>query len=355
MLPLECEKILKSIEKKFFTKEKKLGDWNIMLFENKTSGFRETIFYKGKLLFTRVLNLDADKEIEFASSFKTNNLRTVEYLKRFSKDFDDSKTNIFAILSKGKKEELTKLGDKKIKCFTPKEFGVIFGVKNLDKYQQDYCDVLMQRLVMRKSRLISFSNAEMKELKTFSNILAFLQALKNTSLISVVILTVIAVLFVSRSNNELLKAKKNFNIKSKEVEQRKKREFGDKSDNLDEMLEIVSFYDMLALRQTKPFDFIKKFADNSVGIVMINDIRWEKRNTAKHDIENKVKSMFSIAGVIVNETGKVDDLFKIYENYNRKIRSEFANFEVIISNMPKNINFNESYKYFPIRMDFVER
>jgi hypothetical protein len=121
------------------------------------------------------------------------------------------------------------------------------------------------------------------------------------------------------------------------------------------MIEIVSFYDALESHRTRPFEFLRKFADGSMGIILVNDMKWEKKGVTKHDITNKVKSIFSVTGVIVNESGKVEDLFRTYENYNRRVRSEFTNYEIMVSALPKNINFNESYKYFPIRIDFVER
>jgi hypothetical protein len=364
MLPLESENVLKILNAKLFSRKKAMeknektktmvGAWNIFMFENKVSGIREIAFNNGRMSFTRILGFEQEDGKSFANDFKTNKARTVEYLKRFSQDFDEKKIHIFAILSPPKKEELLKLGDDTVTVFSIKEFGNLFGEKDVEKYQSDYADALLQKLIIKNSKIISFSTNDMKSVKPFITALKYLSALKNISASIFFAFFVMTCALLVKTKLNLSNFNKIYEKEAASLEQRKKSEFGDNITNLTEITDAASFYNDLTTAGTDPFDFIKIFSQNSVGLVLVSDIKW-KKNVGEHDFSAKYKSNFAIGAMLINPSGKVDDLFRAYENYEKKIKGVFPGYMVKISQIPKNINFSASYNFFPMKMDFWEK
>jgi hypothetical protein len=356
MLPLETESILKMMEKRLFNKkDNKMGEWCSLLFENRVSGFREMVFCKNKLLFTRILDLESDDREQFVRNFLETKLRTTEYLRRFSKNFDDRKMNIFTITSKEKKEILSTTGDAMVKNYSLREFGAILGEKDIDKYQQDYSDILLQRLIMKNKKIISFSNAEIKSVRTFSSALSLLQVIRNIAVATLPIFIVMLFISLAKTKNELSKAQKTLENETLELEKKRKDEFGENTKNADEITKIASFYYNLKLNQTNPFNFIVKFAENSHDLILVNEFTWNRNEYTKHDFTKRRKSTYNINCVLANKSGKVDDLFKVHDSYSKKIKGAFSSYDVIVSNLPKNINFSTNYYYYPLKMDFMEK
>ncbi|MDR0572135.1 MAG: hypothetical protein LBG48_04760 [Rickettsiales bacterium] len=355
MLPLEVENILKRINKKQSSKKQKPVDWNIFLFENKISGFREITFYKGRLLFTRILSLDSEDKSDFVKNFEDNKLRTIEYLKRFSQSFEDTEIRIFTVSSDEKKELLSQLTDKRIQPYSLLEFGNLLGEKNAKNYQQDYCDILLQRLIMRNRRILLFSNAEIRNIRSFSTVLNFLSAIRTILILVLIVFFSVSMFSSNRLKSTLQQTQNTYEQEHTNLEKRKKEEFGDRVDNIEEIMAVAFFYDSLENTKTDPFEFIKKFSENSYDTVLVNELSWNKNAYMEHIFRNKYKHVFSIVGVLINKSGKVEDLFKIYEEYNIKIRAIFGNYAINITKLPENIDFNTKYYYFPLKMNFIER
>jgi hypothetical protein len=356
MLPLETEGVLKLIDKRLFNKkDNKIGEWCSLLIENRVSGFREMVFCKNKLLFTRILDLESDDKEQFIRNFSETKLRTTEYLKRFLKNFDEKKMNVFTITSKEKKDILSMVNDVRVKHYSLREFGAILGEKNIDKYQQDYGDILLQRLIMKNKKTISFSNAEMKSVRMFSLTLSLLQAVRNLAVAILPIFIVISFVSLAKIKTELFKVQKTLEDETLELDKKRKDEFGENTKNADEITKIASFYYNLKLNQTNPFNFIVKFAENSHDLILVNEFVWNKNEYVKHDFTKRYKSTYNINCVLANKSGKVDDLFKMHDNYSKKIKGAFSGYDVIVSNLPKNINFSTNYYYYPLKIDFMER
>jgi hypothetical protein len=287
-------------------------------------------------------------------SFLDTKARTNDYLRRFSKDFDERKMNVFTVTTKEKKKMLADIADTSVKCFNFREFGTIFGEKDADKYQQEYCDILLQKLIMKNKKIISFSNTEMKEVMVFSSISRVLRFVRNIAVLVVPIAVVMLFASMIKIKTDLIKIQHSLNNENIELEKKRKDEFGEKAQDASEIIEVASFYDGIKMTQPKPFNFIVKFAENSYDIAMVSDLKWARSGYVKHNF-SKYKSAFSVNGVLVNKSGKVDDLFKIHDTYSKKLKSIFGSYDIVISNLPKNINFTSNYYYYPLKIDFMEK
>jgi hypothetical protein len=207
---------------------------------------------------------------------------------------------------------------------------------------------------MKNKKIISFSNAEMKEVMVFSGILNTLRIVRN--IIALVVPVAVAMLFVLmiKTKADLIKINHNLKEENLELDKRKKEEFGEKAENASEITEVSSFYNNIKTNQPKPFNFIVKFSENSYDIVMVNDFKWARSNYEKH-IFYKYKSSFSVTGVLINKSGKVDDLFKIHDTYKKKLKDIFSDYDIAVSDLPKNINFSTNYYHYPLKIDFMEK
>jgi hypothetical protein len=355
MLPLEVENILKAMNKKRPNKKQKPMDWNIFLFENKVSGFREITFYKGKLLFTRILSLDSEDKGDFIKNFEDNKLRTIEYLKRFSQSFEDTEIKIYTVSSDEKKELLSQLTDKRVEPYSIGEFGKLLGEKNIKNYQQDYCDVLLQRLIMKKRKILLFSNAEITRVKSLANMLSLFGLLRTVIAIALLILFSVSTFSTKKLKENLEQTQALYEQEFSNLEKRKKEEFGGNVNNIEEIMAVAFFYDSLENIKTDPFEFIKKFSEMSYDTVLVNELKWHKNAYIQHVFRYKHKHVFNIVGVLTNKSGKVEDLFKLYEEYNTKIRTAFNNYNINMTKLPENVDFNTKYYYFPLKITFIER
>lgn len=355
MLPLETENVLKKLQKTLFAKGKETK-WNIVLFENKVSGFREITFFDKLLLFTRILSFEIGPTT-FLQNFQNNVSRTIEYLKRFSRDFKLDDLTIFIITNADRKKEFANINEKNIKVYTTKEFATLFKVSLPEKFLTNYSDILLQSIIMRSKKIISFSNKEMKSMKLLSTLLTYINIFKNVGLAVVSFIFVIIFSYFIKNKAALKIAERNYRNKQQEFEQKKKVEFGDGLTNLDNIIDISAFYSDIKSTNVNMFVFLKSFSAVSSGIFLVNSTGWNINNFTKNKFTPNIqsKSSFSIDGVLINKTGKIDDLFKIYEEYEKKLKTTFPNYSIVLPSLPKNINFNTSYFSFPLKIDFVEK
>ena len=74
-----------------------------------------------------------------------------------------------------------------------------------------------------------------------------------------------------------------------------------------------------------------------------------------YNLISNYKKTILLDVVIMNKSGKIDDLFKIYENIGNVLKTNLTDYNITLSDLPKNINFNTSYFNFPIKITFSEK
>lgn len=359
MLPLETEKILKQLKIKLKLRQsKKVEYWDILLVENKISGFREVTSINGKLVFTRILNEDLSDQEHFDLQFKENILRTVEYLKRFHNSFNANNLNIYTITSDRVRDLIKNFNvansNFKIKKFSCAEFANIFNLNNkIDKYL-DTADVLLEELIMFNKKIISFSTKEMKQLYFISRIHGIIS--KSLIILFVILFLIVSIGIVNIIINKfkINNANHNYSKTSKSLEIKKKQKFGEGIDSVDDIIDESSFYIETEKAYKDPFDLFKKTSQVTDNSIVSNSIHWKMEKYSNKPFIGYKESV-SFSSVIVNRSGKIDDLFKIYENIDSNIKNNFINHDINISKLPKSINFNTEYFSFPIKIDINEK
>ncbi|MDR1926790.1 MAG: hypothetical protein LBQ13_03855 [Endomicrobium sp.] len=362
MLPLEFENILKNINKKVNPKKKKgivtKHGWTVMLIKSKVSGYREMTFTDERLTFTRVLQDDLiDSADGFASNFRDNMSKVIDYLKRFYPNFSANELTIYIIAGAKEKDMINKssLKEFRIRTFSFLEVASIFNL-NKDSYKDDqYGDILFQDLIIRNKKIASFSTNEMKQLNTLSTVNKISSKLIIALMVILVILTALSLILLTKNRLSVVNIKSELKVAEEKLENKKKNQFsGTKVEDIDKIIDITSFYVNSAKIGEDPFDFLAKFSEISSDNIIVNSVVWRINNFRKNNFVMKYDSIYQIDSILINRSGKIDDLFKLYENVDRAIKNSFKNQTIKMSSLPKNIDFNTNYFSFPLKIDVTE-
>ena len=138
------------------------------------------------------------------------------------------------------------------------------------------------------------------------------------------------------------------------LENKKKEEFGEGISNIDDIINITVFYLQVKEIYKNPFNVISKFTSSITDSIITSSVKW-KINRGTRSILYGGKESLNFDSSLINKSGKVDDLFKIYENTNQTLQTNFGEYSVKLSSLPKNINFNTNYYSFPLKIDIVEK
>ena len=358
MLPLETENVLKKLKNK--TKIKTKGtSWDIILTENEVCGFREITFINGKLAFTRILTENLTDQTKFNVQFNSNITRNIEYLRRFYNDFDPNNLRVYTITNENTKDFINGIDIKTnliIKPFSYKEFATIFGLEKKIKNFLNYGDVLFEELIMFNKKIISFSTKDMKQIAVLSLLSHFFSKVIFGAFGLLILAVIFSFISFTRYTYKIEDSKKTYKKVQKNMEEKKIEKFGDGISNLDEIIDITSFYTDLNNVNTNPFDFLIKlssiFKNNEL---LINTITWRLNNFQKNNLSIKFKKSISINSLLINGSGRIDDLFRLYENVNATMKNSLIEYNITFSELPKNINFNTTYSTFPLKINLMEK
>lgn len=362
MLPLEFETILKNINKKLKVSSVKNGDLNMIILENSVSGCREITFVDKKLAFTRILQEDyLDNGDNFSKYFREDTLQTIEYLKRFYPNFSQDNLTIHTITNSEKKAIIRDyLSDEekrtlKIRSFSFGEFAGLLGYDK-KKYERDrFGDLLFQDLILNKKKIISFSTKDMKQLVFISRINNILSKLIFVCFLILIATFLTCVVNISKNTYKIINVTKNLESAKKELAEKESQNFGGKSlRDIDEIIDFTLFYSKAKNYFVNPFDFLTKFSSFINNNFLSTNVKWRINNFNKEELLDG-KSTYSFDITLFNESGKIDGLFKKYEDFDRLMKMNFNNYNISISELPKNINFDINYFSFPLQVEFVEK
>ena len=357
MLPLEVENMLKKIKTLNTKNKKKNTRWNIMLFDNKVSGFREITFLDDILLFTRVLNIETKDDESVLRELINNITKTIEYLKRFASDFKVENLTITIVVGETKKKLIQGItsSDMNIQLYSVKEFGKIFKSTLEQQYIGEYCDVMLQNIIMNSKKVLSFSNKEMQSVKLFSECLRYINFIKNTFVVVFAIVCVVITFLLVQNQTKLQSKMKQYKNTQEKFEQKKAKKFGNNAGDLDNIIDITSFYTNIKTAKINPFKkLLKDFSTTVADIYTVNNFNWNIKGFSKINFNPNYKSIFIMDGNLINKSGKIDDLFKIYETFDKNLKTKFNRYVIKIPPLPKNINFNTNYYTFPLRIEMSE-
>ena len=370
MLPLATEAILKKIKKKLKTnKNKRINkstdgkdgvksiSWDIVLVRTQVGGFREVVFMNNRIVFTRILNEDLSSQDKFDAQFRENVLRTVEYLKRFYTSFSEDNLNMYTIVDEETKTLLmnTSVNNISVRNFSYNEFSRIFFMrKKIGKYAENGADLIFGDLIVFGSKTINFFTREMKQIALISSIYKILRVFTSFLSISLILIFITGTIFLVRDKYLIDKSKKKFDELQRTFEIKNKQEFGSDVADFDDMIDATSFYLRVKDLNINPFGLIGNLSNFVADDIAITSLKW-RMVPSKRGILYGGKEAVNLDSSLVNKSGKVDDLFKIYENIDNSLKNSLSDYNTKLSSLPRNINFNTNYFSFPLKIDIARK
>ncbi len=121
------------------------SEWDILVTNNKTGGFRQVVMKDGKLIFTRMSQILDDSNVSvLAGNIEQETKNTIEYLRRLSYN-NNSRLNIIMIVGEEIKKALSSeaFSSNQTEILTPYEAAKILNIEDSVLSGDRYSDILL--------------------------------------------------------------------------------------------------------------------------------------------------------------------------------------------------------------------
>ncbi len=359
MIPLEAEEMAKKILISNGMKDilVRKNSWVLIIFHDKASDLRQVAIFNNNIVFTRLISFDNSKEnlIDF---IKQDIVRTSEYIKRFDTDFSYDKLTVLTILDKNNKLILKDLKMDKILFlnYTPFEISNILKLSNNHiKPEEGYSDTLLSLFSIKNKKKIRFGD----ETINLTSKLTTGLLLTKTALIFIIVALISFTgyfTFTSSSNDEAIndlntKLQQNRKILSTKLI----TQSNEKYDNVNDIIEAGMIKDLLDAKFINPVDNFQVFAKTQGVDALTSGFKWyiEDFDYQNENGAKAAKTLYELS--IINPDGVASRLFNKYDALNAKLKSTFGEDMLGITGLPNNINFNQKYLTFPIKVEILEK
>lgn len=383
--PTECESFLNQIltykkteyERETQSKNFKEKKINILFFRTKINNLRQVIFYKGKIIFTRIVSYDLGKS--FLNDFKNDLDRMTEYLARMVGNIDPGDINIISIFPDlvCQKMKQVEREDIKYQYFTISDISKVFNSKEkIESVGYNSDKILAISLLESKKRVLSFDYGKMK-------LLHKLDVIKKSVVLVAFFLICGMVLNLNIMNGqkqikqqelqklaiERSKYFKDLNeIKSKALSANNEsdaafiRSYGDIMKKANDGYE-RNFIDLIDKSSFLPTvnividkivfkDFASSRLFNKVSSLDKNTQkkRRVRKKTLAKKTEEKTNIDISFFGKLKIPSGNINDGFSSFDRFTISLNKKFPDYKIKKSEIPNNLKFNQ--KYFEIPVNF---
>lgn len=365
MLPVESFNLLEKIKgTKTKVKNKKLAKENNNLYcfviQTKIGGVRQIIFSNRTIIFTRVVNYNFEEQ-DWHLRYEQDIYSTFEYLKRSFSNLNIKDLKVINILGRNILEKITSVNNQEltISNLTPAQFAQKIGYKNLLSEEEVNSDLLVAKVFSQKKKILKFTLPKIRE---FEKIFLILKSSKfvNFGLILGIIFTTILIsaseykisAAASKSQQEKSAAVAEYNkllTMSKEVEDISNMAEGT---NIEQVLDFGKINEALTLR-------IKGFITSYSELKFLKqyNVKLDKFSYSLSDFNQKMPNpnphyQYGFTGIINNNSGDIDELFKEFDIVSNITKSKFSDYEVTYKEIPRTIDFTKKYYTFPIEFTF---
>ena len=320
----------------------------ILVTYSKVNGFRQVIFTKHGIEFSRIVNYDIAHD-DFLKNYEQDIYSSYEYLKR---SFSDIKiTDIEVITQKLAHIETHEL---KISSYTPSDAARILGMKEgIIAKGSDFSDILLSRSLFKFKKLIKFKIPKMIAaskmyaamlgsyyLYLFLTIFFFVEFLVNIN---------IKIDFdkkIDRAEIEMFKATENLH----KIQNKLLNTTNDESKNIDieQAIDIGKINDILGKKSDHIFKLYDDFKYIKKYDVVLSRYSYFDQDYKEASPQKQTKYNITLGGKVYNESGNIDDLFTEFDNIDRDSSSALKGHKIRFSKISRNIDFNKKYYEFPL-------
>lgn len=328
--------------------ESEHSQWQILVCHNKVGGFRQVVLKNGKLIFTRLTQAVNESQPEvLAGNVEQEVLNTIEYLKRLSYNPKNG-LDIYIIVSQEIKSAVSVLrfGATNAHVLTPFEASELLQLKQAVLSGDRFADVVLATAfgVTKKNRLQLNSNysASIKKLESALTTMRAAAAVAIIALIGYTGYNFISMQGLSSDNESLLKDKRN-----KEETLATLHTVSEQLPaNVDEVVDMMFFYEMLSQKQYTLLDFVKDMSGMVNDKSLVSTLNWSATNiiNPSRDPKNNQKIQVSFDVEMIYEEENWELFQEKFDQYVKSLNELFPNYEVTHSSLPGTFNTSDNLR-----------
>lgn len=314
------------------------SQWQMLVCHNKVGGVRQVVLKNQRLIFTRLTQALNESQPEvLAGNIEQEVLNTIEYLKRLSYN-PKTGLDVYIILSQEVKSFISTLrfGATNIHVLTPFEAAELLNLKQAVLSGDRFSDVVLATSfgVSRKPRLRLNSNysARIQKLESGQMLMRATAAATITALIGYVGYGFLSMQNLSGTNKDLQRSKRTHEENLTNLKEISKQLPAD----VDEVVDMTFFYEILSEKNYTLLDFIKDVSSVVDDDSLVQSLRWNASKMINPIPENKSGQQLQVSFdmELVYRDENWDAFQARYEALAKKIQDLFPNYEVKHSPLP---------------------
>ncbi len=342
LLPLETASMAKRLP--LVDKEGKAEqtNWQLIVSHHKVSGIRQTIIYKGKTLFSRLIMQGKENMPELLAGFiEQETLNTIEYLGRLSFS-EESKLNITIVVSEEIKQHLSqnRIQDHYVEVLTPNEIAKALGYNEISEKNDKFSDIFFAAHFLNSKPALKLNTKTTSRLSMMSAGLKYSTILV-TLLIPPLVVLPLYTLYEVYSTNSKIKTLENDKA---QIEAQWKTVQNASDYDIDEsskITEIVGIHTKISDITLSPNPLFRRFQDTIKKDAIAKSIQWSYSHSfdAENSISPRINAKFDLEYINIGDN--VDNLFGNFESFSRRLKQQFNEYDVSHTKLPEKITLGE--------------
>lgn len=337
--------------------------WQLLVTDNKVSGYRQVVLKNDKIIFTRLIQHTKEHRADvIAGMIEQEILNTIEYLRRLSFT-EDSVLDVFIILRAEIKQSLeaSNLNATSVTIITPNETADLLKIENAAQETDRFVDTLFSAFFSIKNRpTLSFQPPEVAQYNQYFKVHKY--AFYATCFLIPVILA-----YTGYLGYQVYQLKENVTISTKEKMTLEKRwqvakdsEFAQYEelssiDDTERINNVVKLYKLLAGgTELSPLPIISDFGSIKGTNVLVKSIDWSlhEAQTTNNNRGKPPKEEFEVKFDVdfYNEGKGFEELFENFDFFVKRLENKFEAYDIQLSRLPERITFQESTDSIPVQI-----
>jgi hypothetical protein len=353
MLPIEMENFVKNFRKTAAFEKKEVPQWQFLLTNNKTGGFRQIILHHGKVIFTRLIRPGKDVMPDIvAGNIEQEILNTIDYMRRLSFS-DEDDIEIIAIVSSELKKSLTntKIRNQAINIFTPFETANALGLKDVVGNEDKFADLVIAANFANSNAILKLESPKMSKV----NALLTFNVLSTTAMMAIAPIMMLYMGYITfeiiRTNSAIGKLEdEKAGIERKWKDARKTDEYS--IDDSNKIADAISLHKKLA-KTISPLDLIAKSCATERNYALTKSLTWTYDKQQAVAVGQEPPKQIEKAVLNFDFLGagqSPEELFKNFDIFRAGLKKELAGYKVEITDLPDTITFDDKTKLIPIQV-----
>ncbi len=361
MLPAESFSLYKSLKNNIQLQSKiknKKNNLCCLVTQNKTSGFRQTVFSDNEIVFTRVVSYDPKKP-DFLEKYEQDIYSTFEYLKRLFPDIALVEIDIVNIFSPETLAAIKNLNNVELNLinYTPFEAASKLKLGNLLPQNSASCDLLISKIFSKESKVLKFVTAKISAFENLFTTAQISYYLNLLLLLACLGMTTFAIITRSSISDkvEIIETKKFNASQAFEKIQKETLESNKSIENSAlEKLDIEQMVDFGKMDEVLGSSKVN-FNELYLSLKFLKDfnVKLDEFSYSIKDFAGKAPPIdpdykAKVNGKIYNKSGNIEDLFKEFDSLTAEFKKSLSNYKIKYSELPRDIDFSQKYYDFPI-------